>query len=132
MLIKDASLASGLPAKTIRYYESLGLIESRRADNGYRQYGNRDIERMQFLARSRTLGFSLEECRSLLDLYDDPTRASASVNALARQHLDELDDKIRELTAMKQTLIDLVSQCPGDQSSDCAILESLAHGQTEQ
>lgn len=132
MLIKDAAAASGLPAKTIRYYESLGLIESRRASNGYRQYVTRDVERMQFLARSRTLGFSLEECRSLLDLYDDPTRASATVNTLARQHLEELDDKIRELTAMKQTLIDLVSRCPGNQSPDCAILDSLAHGKAEQ
>lgn len=132
MLIKEAAVASGLPAKTIRYYESLGLIQSRRAGNGYRQYGTRDVERMQFLARSRTLGFSLEECRSLLDLYDDPTRASASVNALARQHLDELDDKIRQLTDMKQTLIDLVSRCPGNQSPDCAILDSLAYGRAEQ
>lgn len=132
MLIKDAAVASGLPAKTIRYYESLGLIESRRAGNGYRQYGSNDIERMKFLARSRTLGFSLEECRSLLDLYDNPARASASVNALARRHLEELDDKIRELSAMKQTLLNLVAQCPGDESSDCVILESLAHGQSEQ
>ncbi|MEX2365013.1 MAG: MerR family DNA-binding protein [Pseudohongiellaceae bacterium] len=132
MLIKDAAAASGLPAKTIRYYESLGLVQSRRADNGYRQYGTRDVERMQFLARSRTLGFSLEECQSLLDLYDDPGRASAAVNELARQHLNELDDKIRELNAMKHTLIGLVSRCPGNQSPDCAILDSLAHGQTEQ
>jgi Cu(I)-responsive transcriptional regulator len=132
MLIKDASEASGLPAKTIRYYESLGLIRSRRADNGYRQYVDSDIERMRFLNRSRTLGFSLDECRTLLDLYDDPGRASAEVNALARHHLEELDDKIRQLTAMKSTLLTLVDQCPGNQSSDCAILDSLATGTEKQ
>jgi Cu(I)-responsive transcriptional regulator len=132
MLIKDASKASGLPAKTIRYYESLGLIRSRRADNGYRQYLDSDVERMRFLNRSRTLGFSLDECRTLLELYDDPGRASAEVNALARHHLDELDDRIRQLTAMKSTLLTLVAQCPDNQSSDCAILDSLATGTGKQ
>jgi Cu(I)-responsive transcriptional regulator len=128
MLIKEAAAASGLPAKTIRYYESLGLVGSRRAENGYRNYGSGDVARMRFLNRSSRLGFSLDECRSLLDLYDDPARASAEVNALARHHLQELDDKIRELNAMKGTLTSLIEQCPGNQSSDCSILQSLAKG----
>lgn len=126
MQIKQASKASGLPARTIRYYESRGLIRSQRAANGYRHYHSDDIERLQFLQRARTLGFSLEECADLLALQRDPNRASQQVRAIAEQHLIDVNAKIEQLQQMKAQLSDWVSRCPGDNSSHCSILEGLA------
>lgn len=131
MQIKEASLASGLPAKTIRYYESLGLISARRTANGYRHYSKADVELMQFLQRSRSLGFSLQECRELLELYRDPSRASAQVHRIATQHLAEVDAKIEQLLYLKTTLSDLIKRCPGDESPDCAILETLSNSDAD-
>ncbi|MHA7879430.1 MAG: Cu(I)-responsive transcriptional regulator [Saccharospirillum sp.] len=126
MQIKAAAEASGLPAKTIRYYESLGLIHSRRAENGYRHYNQADLERMVFLQRARSLGFTLDECRNLLALYEDPGRASAEVKAIAEQHLSDIEYKLSELQALQQTLSDLVARCPGDDSAHCVILDRLS------
>ncbi len=128
MQIKAASLASGLPAKTIRYYESLGLIDSRRAANGYRHYTESDLELLRFLQRARSLGFSLDDCRALLDLYRTPGRASAEVHRIAEHHLAEVDHKLSQLHALRETLTTLMAQCPDDDSPDCAILDSLANG----
>lgn len=130
MQIKEAALASGLPAKTIRYYESLGLITAKRAANGYRHYSKTDIERMQFLQRSRSLGFSLQECRELLELYRDPGRASAEVQRIALSHLEAVNAKIEQLKQLKITLSGLIDQCPGNSSPQCAILDSLAQSDT--
>lgn len=129
MQIKAASQASGLPAKTIRYYESLGLLASRRAANGYRFYSDKDVEQMRFLHRARSLGFSLDECRDLLDLYRDPSRASSEVRQIAERHLVEVDAKIEQLNQLKYTLGQLVRQCPGNDSPECAILDTLAKGE---
>lgn len=129
MQIKQAARASGLAARTIRYYESRGLIESQRAANGYRYYNSADIERLQFLQRARILGFSLDECADLLALQRDPNRASQQVRAIAEQHLIDVDAKIEQLQQMKAQLTDWVRHCPGDASSDCAILEGLAQGE---
>jgi len=126
MQIKAASLASGLPAKTIRYYESLGLLRSERAANGYRRYREADVEQMRFLHRARSLGFSLDECRDLLELYQDPTRASAEVRRIAEHHLVEVNAKIAQLQQLKASLGELIQQCPGNDSPDCAILDTLA------
>lgn len=126
MQIKDAAQASGLPAKTIRYYESLGLLQSERSANGYRRYRDSHVEQMRFLHRARSLGFSLDECRDLLELYSDPGRASAEVRQIAEQHLEEVNAKIERLIALKASLTDLIDRCPGNESSDCAILENLA------
>lgn len=126
MQIKAASLASGLPAKTIRYYESLGLLNSRRAANGYRRYSESDVEQMRFLHRARSLGFSLDGCRELLELYRDPGRASSEVRQIAERHLDEVDTKIEQLRQLRISLGNLIDQCPGDDSPDCAILDTLA------
>lgn len=131
MQIKAAAEASGLPAKTIRYYESLGLIQSRRTDNGYRQYSQADLERMIFLQRSRSLGFTLDECRDLLHLYENPGRASAEVKTIAQQHLQDIEHKLAELQALHNTLSDLVARCPGDDSTDCVILNRLAQQQED-
>ena len=128
MTIGEAAAASGLPAKTIRYYEEIGLVQPARGDNGYRAFAAREVHKLCFLARARSLGFSIEECRALLALYDDRDRASADVKRIARDHLAEIDRKIADLEAMRATLSDLVDRCQGDDRPDCPILEDLAGG----
>lgn len=128
MNIGDASDRSGLPAKTIRYYEEIGLVRPDRGVNGYRDYGDADIHKLRFLQRSRGLGFSVEECRQLLALYADRDRASADVRQMASAKLVEIDRKIRELAELRRTLETLVHACHGDDRPDCPILEELAEG----
>jgi Cu(I)-responsive transcriptional regulator len=126
MNIGLAAEASGLPPKTIRYYEEIGLVRSDRRGNNYRDYSDKALHNLRFLARARALGFSIEECRQLLSLYADKDRASADVRGLAKAHMKEIDAKIRELQAMKGTLSKLVQACHGDERPDCPILEDLA------
>ena len=127
MHIGSVSRQSGVPAKTIRYYESIGLIESAaRTESGYRVYGARDVETLRFIQRARSLGFSVADVANLLALWRDNHRASAQVKALAEQHLAGIDDKIAELQAMRATLVDLVERCHGDDRPDCPILKDLA------
>lgn len=126
MNIGEAAAQSGLPAKTIRYYEEIGLVAPARRNNGYRDYAADDIHRLSFVQRARSLGFSVEECRSLLSLYDDEHRASADVKALARQKLQAIDQKIAELVSLQRTLKRLVQACHGDARPNCPILEDLA------
>jgi Cu(I)-responsive transcriptional regulator len=126
MNIGDASRASGLPAKTIRYYEDIGLVQPARGANGYRDFSERDAHKLAFLGRSRSLGFSIEECRTLLSLYEDRDRASADVRAIAAEHVDQIARKIDELQALKSTLETLVKRCHGDDRPDCPILDDLA------
>ena len=126
MNIKEVSHATGLPSKTIRYYEDIDLIAPKRGENGYRVFSENDVHKLAFLARARSLGFPVESCRSLLALYDDKGRASADVKAIAEEHLDEIDRKVAELTAMRETLSVLVRSCAGDDRPDCPILSDLA------
>ncbi len=126
MNIGQAAEASGLPPKTIRYYEEIGLVRSDRRGNNYRDYSEKALHGLKFLARARALGFSIEECRQLLSLYADKERASADVRALAKTHIAEIDSKIAELQSMKSTLGKLVRACHGDERPDCPILEDLA------
>tara|TARA_R110002110_G_scaffold138271_11_gene323945 strand:- start:2043 stop:2441 length:399 start_codon:yes stop_codon:yes gene_type:complete len=126
MNIGTVSEKSGLPAKTIRYYEEIGLITPGRDLNGYRQFADPDIHKLAFLARARSLGFTIEDCRALIALYADRERASADVKELAQQHLSEIDRKITELESMRSTLRDLVKRCHGDDRPDCPILNDLA------
>ncbi len=128
MNIGEAADASGLPAKTIRYYEEIGLIRPRRDANGYRAFAPRDVHKLAFLARARALGFSVEECRALLGLYEDETRASEDVKRLAQGHLARIDAKIGELQSLRVTLADLIEACAGDHRPDCPILADLAAG----
>lgn len=126
MNIGDVAARSGLPAKTIRYYEDIGLIRPRRGSNGYRAFGEADLHKLAFLGRARSLGFTIEECRDLLALYEDRARASADVRRVAARHLAQVERKIAELGAMRDTLADLVARCHGDDRPDCPILEDLA------
>ena len=127
MNIGEAARACGVSAKMIRHYESLGLIPAAvRTGGGYRQYSSRDVHTLRFIRQARDLGFSLEQIRELLALWQNRRRSSAQVKALAQAHLDELEQKLRELQAMKATLAHLVHGCAGDERPDCPIIESLA------
>lgn len=126
MNIGDAAERSGLPPKTIRYYEDIGLVHPSRAGNGYRDYSTADIHRLRFVQRARSLGFTVEECRQLLSLYGDSGRESADVKALAKVKLAEIDRKIEELMGLRKTLNHLVHTCHGDHRPDCPILDELA------
>ncbi|BBP85634.1 MULTISPECIES: Cu(I)-responsive transcriptional regulator [Pseudomonas] len=129
MNIGQAAKKSGLTAKMIRYYESIGLLpEAGRSDSGYRQYSQQDLHSLAFIRRSRDLGFSLEEVGKLLQLWQDRGRASADVKALARDHIDELNRKIAELAGLRDTLQELVDHCQGDHRPDCPILKDLESG----
>ncbi|MHA6326919.1 Cu(I)-responsive transcriptional regulator [Roseivivax sp. CAU 1753] len=126
MNIGDVSRRSGLPAKTIRYYEDINLISPQRSANGYRTFREQDLHKLAFLGRARALGFGIEDCRSLLKLYEDTDRTSAEVKQIAREHLTEIERKIEELTEMRRTLTHLVQACAGDNRPDCPILADLA------
>ncbi|GHF33997.1 Cu(I)-responsive transcriptional regulator [Seohaeicola zhoushanensis] len=129
MNIKEVSERSNLPAKTIRYYEEIGLIRPKRAENGYRAFRESDLHKLAFLGRARELGFSIEDCRTLMALYEDETRESAHVRSVAEEHLGAIDAKIAQLQSMRKTLAHLVHCCAGDNRPDCPILEDLAtHG----
>jgi len=126
MNIGAAERASGLPAKTIRYYEEIGLLVPTRHENGYRDYEASDVHKLAFLKRARGLGFSVEDCRALLSLYEDRGRASADVKTLAHSHLQRIEEKIAELEGLRDVLSDLVDACHGDARPDCPILDGLA------
>lgn len=126
MNIGDIARITRLPAKTIRYYEEIGLIRPARDGNGYRRFDDSDVHKLGFIGRARSLGFTIEDCRALLALYEDKDRASADVKQIARHHLGLVDAKITELKAMRTTLAQLIDSCAGDHRPDCPILEDLA------
>jgi MerR family transcriptional regulator, copper efflux regulator len=127
MNIGQVAARAGVSAKTIRYYEDVGLIRpAPRADNGYRAYSGTDVHVLRFVQRARSLGFSVEECRRLLALWQDPGRASGDVKALAMKRIAEIDRKMAELQGMRRTLVHLAEHCHGDARPDCPILDDLA------
>ncbi|WP_404402831.1 Cu(I)-responsive transcriptional regulator [Pelagibacterium halotolerans] len=127
MNIGQAARSSGVSAKMIRYYESIGLITAAdRTESNYRVYGADDVHTLRFIKRARTLGFSMEETATLLGLWQDKSRASADVKRIANAHIAELEQKIAELQAMTGTLKHLVHCCSGDSRPNCPILEDLA------
>lgn len=129
MNIGQAAKHSGLSAKMIRYYEAISLLKpAHRSESGYRLYNDDDLHTLAFIKRSRDLGFSLEEVAKLLTLWQDRQRASSDVKNLARQHIDQLNQKIHELTSLRDTLQNLVENCQGDHRPDCPILKDLAAG----
>lgn len=125
--IGEAAKASGVSAKMIRHYESIGLIgEARRTESNYRRYNRQDVQVLQFIHRGRALGFSLDQIGDLLALWKDKQRSSSDVRALAQRHIEELNQKIAELQSMRATLERLAASCHGDDRSQCPILEDLA------
>ncbi|CAN5260801.1 Cu(I)-responsive transcriptional regulator [soil metagenome] len=127
MNIGEVGKRTGVSAKMIRYYESIDLIkQSRRTDAGYRTYGENDLHTLHFIKRARKLGFSLEQIRDLLSLWQDAGRASADVKAIASGHVNDLDVRIAELTEMRDTLRHLAHACGGNNLPECPILQSLA------
>ncbi len=127
MNIGEAAAASGVSAKMIRYYESVGLLPRvQRTSNGYRVYDEDDVHTLAFIRRARDLGFPMAQIEKLLALWQDRSRASAEVKAIAAAHVEELGRKIAELEAMRRTLEHLVAHCHGNHRPDCPILEDLA------
>ena len=127
MNIGQASSASGVSAKMIRYYESIGLIRApSRTESNYRVYGSDEVHVLRFVKRARTLGFSVEETATLLSLWQDKSRASAEVKDIATGHIAALETKIGELQGMVNTLTHLAHCCGGDNRPDCPILDDLA------
>jgi MerR family copper efflux transcriptional regulator len=128
MNIGQAAAATGVSAKMIRYYESIALIPAgRRTDAGYRIYGENDLHTLRFVKRARQLGFSLDQIRDLLSLWQNKERASADVKTIALGHVEQLNQRIAELTEMRDTLQTLAGCCHGDDRPDCPILQSLAN-----
>ena len=129
MNIGELADQTGVTAKTIRYYESIGLLPpASRAENGYRIYGERDIETLRFIQRSRGLGFSIKDVSSLLSLWHDTARTSAAVKNLAIKQIEAIEARIAELEGIRRTLIHLADRCHGDSRPDCPILDDLADG----
>jgi Cu(I)-responsive transcriptional regulator len=131
MNIGEVANRAGLPAKTIRYYEDIALIQPDRGENGYRDFSENDLHKLRFLGQARSLGFSIEDCRDLLALYEDKDRASADVKRIAKGHLTKIDTKIAELQGMRDTLAHLVTACAGDDRPNCPILADLATARDE-
>lgn len=127
MNISQAAQACGLPNKTIRYYEEIGLVVPRRQEgNDYRVYSLDDVAQLRFLQRARAVGFSLDECRELLALYADPERRCVQVKALVNEKINQVDQQLISLHAMRDTLVGMANECAGDNTSDCAIINQLA------
>jgi Cu(I)-responsive transcriptional regulator len=132
MNIGSVAEATGLPAKTIRYYESIGLVgPAERSTGNYRLYGEREVMTLRFIERARRLGFSLKEVKELLALWHDRQRASADVRRLAQVQMRRLDERLAELGEMRRSLEHLVARCHGDHRPDCPILDELAHERIE-
>ncbi|CAM3569432.1 Cu(I)-responsive transcriptional regulator [Parendozoicomonas haliclonae] len=127
MNIAKAARETGLTAKTIRYYESIGLVSpASRLENGYRSYDDKHLRELRFISHARELGFTLEECGELLGLYKTDNRRSADVKALAQARIEDIENKINQLQTMRDSLKELASCCHGDDRPDCPILDSLA------
>ncbi|WP_439273239.1 Cu(I)-responsive transcriptional regulator [Pseudochrobactrum sp. HB0163] len=132
MIIGEAEKASGISAKMIRYYESIGLIEAaQRTASGYRVYSDRDVQNLRFIRQCRDLGLSLERIRLLLNLWHNDQRSSAEVKQIALAHVAELKEKIADMRAMADTLQQLADRCHGDDTPDCAIIDGLAPHENE-
>jgi MerR family transcriptional regulator, copper efflux regulator len=127
MNIGEAAKLSGVSAKMVRHYESLGLLPAvARTDSGYRQYADKEVHTLRFIRRARDLGFSMAEIGELVKLWQNQRRSSSSVKKIASKHLADIDAKMAEMAAMRKTLQHLVHCCSGDERPDCPILDELA------
>jgi len=125
--IGNAASQSGLPVKTVRYYDEIKLVSpSSRTAAGYRQYTADELNKLSFVKRARSFGFSVDDCRQLLSLFEDQSRSSREVKAFANKRLEEIEEKIRDMQALHTELKAVAVRCPGNDASDCPILTSLA------
>jgi len=124
--VGEAARRSGLAVKTVHYYESIGLVRPARRANGYRDYDRTLVRKLAFLQRARSLGFGIEECRTLLSLYEDRERSSREVKAIAEAKLADIERKLAELQSLHGVLSHLVEACHGDERPECPILDDLA------
>ncbi|MFY0404619.1 Cu(I)-responsive transcriptional regulator [Pantoea dispersa] len=127
MNISDVAKKTGLTSKAIRFYEQKGVVTPPlRSDNGYRSYAAHHLDELNFLRQARQVGFTLEECRELVALFNNPARHSADVKARTLQKADEIAAHIEELHAMRALLLELAAACPGDDGAECPIINHLA------
>ena len=127
--IGEAAKATGLPTKTVRYYADIGLVvPSGRSGSGYRYYAEQELKKLAFVRRARAFGFSIDECRELLSLYEDQQRSSADVKTIALRRLEEIEERLRDLRKLRDELSHLARACHGDERPDCPILDSFAGG----
>ncbi|MEM9045856.1 MAG: Cu(I)-responsive transcriptional regulator [Pseudomonadota bacterium] len=132
MKIGTVAKTVGLPIKTVRYYADIGLVVPiARSEGGYRQYSPTEVRKLIFARRARAFGFSIEETRELLDLYQDRNRSSADVKRIASRRLDDIEAKMFELQALRDELTHLVTACHGDGRPDCPILSGFAEPVSE-
>ncbi len=126
MFIQQVAKKLNITTRTIRHYEELGIIKSNRLENNYRVYDAENYDKLKFLVRARSLGFSLKECKELIKLFENDTRKSASVRDIAKKKLNDLKLQIKELDNLKVSLEWLVNKCPGNEKPDCPIIDELA------
>lgn len=127
MNVGQAATKSGLPVKTVRYYADIGLVEPLgRSEAGYRIYGDAEISKLTFIRRARAFDFSVKDCRELLGLYQDKSRSSRDVKAMALKRLEQIDDKLQELNKLRDELARVAKECRGDNRPDCPILNSFS------
>ena len=126
MFIKDLSKKLKITSRAIRHYEEIGIITSKRMENNYRYFDESNLDKLKFLVRARKLGFSLEECKELIKLFENDNRKSENVRNIAKNKLENIDKQIQELKDLKKSLEWLVLKCPGDEKPDCPIINELA------
>ena len=126
MFIKDLSKKLKITTRAIRHYEEIGIITSKRMENNYRYFDESNLDKLKFLVRARKLGFSLEECKELIKLFENDNRKSENVRNIAKNKLENIDKQIQELKDLKKSLEWLVQKCPGDGKPDCPIINELA------
>lgn len=127
MNISEVAKRTGLTSKAIRFYEEKGLVTAPlRSENGYRSYTAKQLEELMLLRQARQVGFNLEECREMVQLFNNPQRHSADVKARTLHKVTEIEAHIQELTLMRERLLALAASCPGDESADCPIINDLA------
>ncbi|PKG74048.1 Cu(I)-responsive transcriptional regulator [Shewanella sp. GutCb] len=127
MKIGEVAKLTELSVKSIRYYHDIGLVEGRKSDNGYREYSQKEVDALSFIQHCRALGFTLEDCKALLDLQQNTRRNAADVKALAQHHLDDIKQRIDQLNNLRNQLQHLIKDCKGGSQPNCAILNGLSN-----
>jgi len=127
MKISEVAAKTGVTNRAIRYYEELNLIKSNRLSNNYREYDNDSLDKLKFISRARKLGFSIDECSSLISLFNNKTRKSSEVRKIAISKREELKKKIKELKDLEKSLEWLIKKCPGNDKPNCPIIDELAN-----